>query len=306
MKALAFGEVLWDIFGTHKYPGGAPLNVAVHLSRLGFDSAIFSAVGMDPNGMELVDVIASEGVGTGYIAQVNEYDTGETRVQLQHGIPDYVFNEPCAWDDITMSTEKLEQLLAEKWDVFCFGTLAQRSVSSRRTLERVLSRIQTRIHFFDVNLRKEFYSRSILESSLEHTDILKMNNEECPIIADLFFPDICSENTPENILRLLLCRKLTKMFDLEGVLVTCGKDGTEAYFREQRYVVRPADVPVIDTVGAGDSFSAGFLASYAIGQKIQTALETGSLLADYVVSHNGAFPEYELFLQADLQRRLKL
>lgn len=308
MKALSFGEILWDVFETHKCPGGAPLNVAVHLRRLGFDSFILSATGKDARGKEILDIVKAEGVETQFIEQVAGFETGYTKIVLDEGVPDYAFNENCAWDSIVVSQESEKLIVSQDWDVFCFGSLAQRSSVSRKTLERILPHIKARIVFFDVNIRKNFYTPEVLEFSLQAANILKMNGDECPIMANTLFPNEFSHDFFDRDKALdfwsLLCQKIMKRFSIEGILISDGKNGTKAFFGDTSYSVLPGKVAVVDTVGAGDSLSAGFLAAYSSGKSVLEALETGTLLADYVVAHEGAFPPYDKSITEVLQKRL--
>ncbi|MCR5290225.1 MAG: carbohydrate kinase [Treponema sp.] len=282
-QALAFGEVLWDILPEKKCLGGAPLNCGGHLNRLGFETSMISAVGSDLLGTQALDIIKKEQISTQYIQSLPAVETGFTQVTLENGIPSYEFNTPCAWDCITLNDDQLESIKNTHWSVFCFGTLAQRNEVSRQTLSSIFSILEADIVFFDINLRKNFYSTDIIKNSLIFADILKLNDEEVPILSKLLEYD----GSPEAFIE-----KLIKQFSLEGVIVTLGKKGAAAYFDGTRYEQKPSAVKVVDTVGAGDSFSAAFLATLANGHSVQDALQAGTIMADYVVSHDGALPAY--------------
>lgn len=148
MKTLSFGETLWDIFTDSRCLGSAPLNVAGHLSRLGFDAYIVSALGADELGMEALIRMADSGVKTDFVSTLSNAATGFTHIVLSHGIPDYEFNYPCAWDLIALSGENLNKIRETDWDVFCFGTLAQRSDVSRSTLKDILPEVKAKIVFW--------------------------------------------------------------------------------------------------------------------------------------------------------------
>jgi fructokinase len=290
-KAAAFGEILWDILPDKKCLGGAPFNCGAHLNRLGFKTTMISALGDDELGREALALVKKEHVSARFINTLSGVSTGFTNVVLENGKPSYEFNSPCAWDYIALTPQLKKEFLNSHWDVFCFGSLAQRSEASRETLYSLLREINAGIKYFDINLRKKFYSKQIIEQSLKYTDILKMNDEELPVISNLLgitgsVPDIAGN--------------LTEKYKLRGIIITAGKDGTTAYFNNQEYKVLPGDVPIVDTVGAGDSFSAAFLASYISGHSVADALEAGSTLADFVVSHSGALPEYDSQIRARL------
>lgn len=294
MKTLSFGETLWDIFTDSRCLGGAPLNVAGHLSRLGFDAYIVSCLGTDELGREALTRIADSGIKTDFVSMLSGAATGFTHIVLSHGIPDYEFNYPCAWDLIGVSGENLNKIHETDWDVFCFGTLAQRSDASRSTLKAILPEVKAKIVFFDVNLRKSFYSREILEWSLGFSDIFKMNDEESPVIKQLLG---YSTSLPDEDFYAQLCDS----YSLRGILVTRGKAGVFAFFGGKKFTHTPAPVTVVDTVGAGDSFSAAFLAALLAGKSVSESLAVATDLADYVVSHSGALPEYDEVICARLR-----
>ncbi|MCK9169879.1 MAG: carbohydrate kinase [Treponema sp.] len=283
-KAAAFGEILWDILPGKKCLGGAPFNCGAHLNRLGFKTTMLSALGDDQLGQEALSLVNNENVSSRFINMLSGVPTGFTNVVLNNGKPSYEFNSPCAWDYIAFNSSMEKTFLATHWDVFCFGTLAQRSVVSRKTLFTLLEKINADIKFFDINLRKEFYTDSVIEQTLKYTDILKMNDEEFPVVSKILGITGNMAAAAEYII---------KKYGLKGIIITAGKSGTTAFFNNQEYRISPENVPVIDTVGAGDSFSAAFLASYINGHSVTDALSAGSALADFVVSHSGALPEYD-------------
>lgn len=288
MKALCFGEILFDVFKEEKKIGGAPLNVAGHIRRLGGDSEIISALGLDELGDEASRYLEKLEVGTKYVKRVKE-ETGKAIISLKDGIPSYVFNFPAAWDRIFLTEEDKENLRNESYDVFVFGSLAQRQEESRRSLSWLLENINAKYIFFDVNLRLDFYDRDIIEAGIKKADILKMNDEEVPVIRDLL-----GMEDEDFIARLM------KKYDLKMVLLTCGKDGTYLHLKDKVLHQEIRKVKVVDTVGAGDSLSSGFLYYLASGEDLDKVLRKASYLADYVVQHQGAIPEYEENFQKEL------
>lgn len=297
MKALAFGEILFDVFPDRSLIGGAPLNVAAHLRALGHVAEIVSALGTDELGGRAREWLINRGFDPQLVQTLPELPTGIAAVTLERGIADYEFNEPCAWDriDLTETPEGknlLDRLADTHWDTVIFGSLAQRDQRSRASLAALLARVRPKTVFYDVNMRKNFYSRDILEASFKLADIVKVNDDELDVIHTLF------SGAPSNDEAFL--DRLCSDFDLKGILVTRGKDGVLARFGGSTETHVPGDVKVADTVGAGDSFSAGFLAAQAKGFSVSESLTFAGALADYVVSRSGAIPEYDAALKVHL------
>lgn len=283
---IIFGEILFDVFGDARTLGGAPLNVAAHLSRLGLAGSVVSAVGDDALGRAALNKIRDIGLDDRAIAVLKGRETGRADVVMSGGNADYTFNEPAAWDFIPCPAA-----LESETQILYFGTLALRSENNRATLAALLRGVKARHVFYDVNIRKHFYSADIIKHALKACTILKMNDRELPLVEDL-----TGCRGIENIM---------ERYSIDIALLTSGRNGADAVRRGgARFHTDASDVPVADTVGAGDALSAGFLASYVKGIPIDTALRTGVILADYVVSHRGAIPDYDARLTASLKRRL--
>ena len=276
MDFLSFGEILFDVFPDKATLGGAPLNVAGHMSKLGLKGEILSAVGKDELGDRAIEEITGLGLSTECISRL-DYETGKAMITLNGKNADYEFNNPAAWDMIPLSN------LPEKVSLIYFGTLAQRNQVSRNTLKEVLSTVSSRHRFFDVNIRKHFYSDDIIREGVEAATILKLNDEEEDIVLDALGIE---ERGYKGI------EEIYKKYSLDLVLLTKGKEGTMCY-KDKWYRVPCSPVPVVDTVGAGDSLSAGFLASYIKTGDLLKSLLVGSHVADYVVTQRGAIPEYD-------------
>ncbi|MGH4037493.1 MAG: carbohydrate kinase family protein [Sphaerochaeta sp.] len=278
MNFIAFGEVLFDVFEDKKKLGGAPMNVAGHLSQMGASSAIISGVGDDEFGKEALEGIRSINVDTKYISIVDK-ETGVANVTLtSKGIPTYDFNKDNAFDNIPMKDYSIDDC-----DIFYFGSLSQRNDHNVEVLKSILDKENNAIKFFDINIRKKYYQKDFIKYGFEKCNILKVNDEEVPIVAEIIGCDE-SEST--------VVAKLQKDYNIEIVLVTKGKLGTTLYSGDLVLNQGINDVKVVDTVGAGDSFSAGFLNSYFNKDSLKEALKRGSLLADYVVTQSGAIPSY--------------
>ncbi len=297
IRALTFGEALFDIIKGTAHLGGAPLNLAAHLAKLGVKPAVLTAVGEDELGKTLLSRAEEMGIDTSYILIDEHRPTGTVTVELKNeGIPVFSINEGVAWDAITPDERKFEALAREDWDVFCFGTLAQRSEENRKTLKRLLSEIKAKNFFYDVNLRAGFYRKEWISFSLEHCTILKMNEEEAAAISSMLFGTTYAFRT--------LCRLLTDRYpDISLICITKGPEGAAVYHEGVYEEVGTTPVEVADTVGAGDAFSAGFLYTFLSGYGVSKAASIASLLGTYVASKPGAVPEYSRELMKKLEMR---
>lgn len=275
-RFIAFGEILFDCFNDHSVLGGAPLNVAYHAASLGMDSMIISAVGDDELGHIAIESIKEKRIDTSSIAILRDVPTGRADITMNGKDADYEFNCPAAWDEIPYPEH-----LPECTDVIYFGTLAQRSRKSRKTLKEVLSSVKAGHVFFDVNIRKDFYTREIIEEGLRAATILKMNEDELPLISSLLG---IGGNSIE---------RLISGYSLEMILLTEGKKGTTLYSSDGSVLHQDTrNVAIVDTVGAGDSLSGGFIAALVSTGDKKKAVRLGSMLADFVVTRSGGTPEY--------------
>ena len=279
---VGMGEALWDILPEGKKIGGAPANFAYHVSQFGLDSCVVSAVGNDPLGKEIIDNLTSKGVNH----HINEvpYPTGTVQVEIdQAGIPQYDIKENVAWDNIRYTASLRE--LAQNTRAFCFGSLAQRNVVSRETIQSYLDAMpQTddTLVVFDVNLRQGFYSKEILCSSMQRCNILKINDEELVTVSRMFgYPGIDLQDK---------CWILLGKYNLKMLILTCGINGSYV-FTPGRVSYQPTPkVEVADTVGAGDSFTAAFIASILRGKSVAEAPQVAVSTSAFVCTKNGAMP----------------
>jgi fructokinase len=286
IRVLTFGEALFDIIKGTVHLGGAPLNLAAHLAKLGAKPAVLTAVGKDELGKILLSRAEEMGIETSYILTNEKRPTGTVTVELENGgIPIFTINEGVAWDAIVPDEGKFRALTEEEWDVFCFGTLAQRSEENRRTLQRLFSDVKTKYFFYDINLRAGFYKKEWILYSLEHCTILKMNEEEAAIISCMLFDTIYSCK--------VLCRLLIEKYpEISVICITKGPEGAAVYHQGVYEEVNTTPVKVADTVGAGDAFSAAFLYTYLSGHGVLKAASVACLLGTYVASKPGSVPEY--------------
>jgi len=279
---VGIGELLWDMLPTGKQPGGAPANFAYHAQVLGGESRIVSAVGADALGKEIRERLKSLGLNGDSVSEDAIHPTGTTSVSIDAmGKPSYVIHEEVAWDYIRQSPDLLE--LARKADAVCFGTLAQRSEVSRSTIRAFLSKASSKaVRLFDVNLRQSFYSKEIIETSLELASVLKLSDEELPVIAGL----LSIEGDT-----LTLMEKLGKRYNLRLIALTKGENGSLLYTEDRFFVHHGYRVEVVDTVGAGDAFAAALAIGILNGHDLDSVNDHANRLAAYVCSRAGATPE---------------
>ena len=279
---VGMGEALWDVLPEGKKIGGAPANFAYHVSQFGLDSRVVSAVGDDKLGMEILDNFRAKKLNT--MVEIVPYPTGTVQVELDaEGVPCYDIKEGVAWDNIPF-TLALEGL-ARQTRAVCFGSLAQRSVVSRETINRFLDAMpdgEGQYKIFDINLRQGFYTKEILCNSMRKCNILKINDEELVTISRMFgYPGIDLQDK---------CWILLAKYNLKMLILTCGVNGSYVFTPGEVSFVETPKVEVADTVGAGDSFTAAFVASILKGLPIPEAHKLAVETSAFVCTQNGAMP----------------
>ena len=279
---VGMGEALWDVLPEGKKIGGAPANFAYHVSQFGLPSRVVSAVGEDKLGSEILDNFREKKLNC-MIEQV-PYPTGTVQVELDsEGVPCYDIKEGVAWDNIPY-TNALEGL-ARCTRAVCFGSLAQRSVVSRETINRFLDAMPVTdetLKIFDVNLRQGFYTKEILCNSFQKCNILKINDEELVTVSRMFgYPGIDLQDK---------CWILLAKYNLKMLILTCGVNGSYVFTPGNVSFVETPKVEVADTVGAGDSFTATFVAAILKGMPIPEAHRLAVDVSAFVCTQNGAMP----------------
>lgn len=280
---VGMGEALWDVLPEGKKIGGAPANFAYHVSQFGLPSQVVSAVGNDPLGREIVENFTSKGLN--HLIEEVPYPTGTVQVEIDPtGIPQYDIKENVAWDNIPY-TARLEALAGQTRAV-CFGSLAQRNVVSRDTINRFLDAMpQTAdsLVVFDVNLRQGFYTKEILCNSMKRCNILKINDEELVTVSRMFgYPGIDLQDK---------CWILLGKYNLRMLILTCGINGSYVFTPGNVSFQPTPKVEVADTVGAGDSFTAAFIASLLKGKSVTEAHALAVRTSAFVCTRKGAMPE---------------
>lgn len=279
---VGMGEALWDVLPEGKKIGGAPANFAYHVSQFGLPSCVVSAVGNDPLGNEIIENFTSKGLNQ-LIAEV-PYPTGTVQVEIDPaGVPQYEIKENVAWDNIPYTAQLAS--LARKTKAVCFGSLAQRNVVSRETVNLFLDAMpqtEDSLVVFDVNLRQGFYNKEILCNSMKRCNILKINDEELVTVSRMFgYPGIDLQDK---------CWILLGKYNLKMLILTCGINGSYVFTPGNVSFQPTPKVEVADTVGAGDSFTAAFISSILKGKSVAEAHSLAVRTSAYVCTKKGAMP----------------
>ncbi len=283
-KLLAFGEVLFDIIEGEAFLGGAPFNVAAHFARHNNSASLISAVGNDELGKKVLKEAQNYRVETSFIQSIHDFETGKVEVRLKNGQPDYTILEPVAWDFISLDSLQTRAIREVEWDCFCFGLLAQRNAVSEKTLHEIFDNIDFGMVFFDINLRKNFFTQSKIEYSLQKCNILKLNVDEVNFLSSLLFY--------ENLSRERFSELVSVKYNIDIVVVTMGEKGAMLYQNGEVFSAAAPKIEVTDAVGAGDSFSAAFLNEYLESENSKLALQKACELGAFVASKRGALPRY--------------
>lgn len=279
---VGMGEALWDVLPEGKKIGGAPANFAYHVSQFGLNSRVVSAVGEDKLGTEILDNFRAKQLNC--MIETVPYPTGTVQVELDaEGVPCYDIKEGVAWDNIPFTPALAD--LARQTRAVCFGSLAQRSVVSRQTINSFLDAMpqdDNVLKIFDVNLRQSFYTKEILCNSFSKCNILKINDEELVTVSRMFgYPGIDLQDK---------CWILLAKYNLKMLILTCGVNGSYVFTPGNVSFVETPKVEVADTVGAGDSFTATFVAAILKGLCVQEAHKLAVKVSAYVCTQNGAMP----------------
>jgi fructokinase len=280
---LCIGEVLWDRLPSGSKPGGAPLNVAVHLKAIGYEVALASRIGSDNAGKDLLNFLNKSGVNTQFIQTDKNYPTSEVLVHLdENKNATYEICEPVAWDFVALNNE-LNQF-AKKADVIVFGSLASRNKKTRETILQILE--NDGLKLMDVNFRPPFDKREVVETLLAKTNLVKLNDDELRVFAGWHEQNHLNENQ--------LIEWLANYYKLQMVCVTKGENGALLYADNKIYAHPGFKIKTADTVGAGDAFLAGMVASILARKNPEEALSFACATGAFVASKKGATPKYDL------------
>lgn len=286
---LGVGELLWDLLPEGPRLGGAPANFTVMAGRLGNHAAILSRIGRDERGRDAVAVLDPLPVDTKTLQIDPVHETGRATVTLKDGHAEFTIHEPAAWDFLELSDEWVQ--LAERADAICFGSLAQRGVESRQTIQTLVAQAPAKcVRVFDVNLRAPFYSSEVLQESLELATVMKTNDAEVPLVLRLLgLPE--QDGGTAHALRAGAERLLAEFPTLEMVAVTRGAHGSLLVRRGEWHDHPGVKTKVADTIGAGDAFTAAMTHYLVGGAPLPVLNEAGNRWGAWVASQKGAMPE---------------
>jgi fructokinase len=279
---VGLGEVLWDCFSGKKAPGGAPANVAYHAQQLGCRGAVCSRVGTDDLGDELLAFLQQQGLVDHYVQRDDQHPTSTVTVDdSRPDDPRYTIHEDVAWDNLAFD-EAIEGLMARAAAV-CFGTLAQRRVTSRRTIGAALERAGSGcLIIYDVNLRQKYYDREVVEHSLHRSALVKLNDEEVEVLRELL--DLGPIGPVD------FAQQIADRYDLSAVCITRGDEGCMIVEAGEVVDMPGVQVQVADTVGAGDAFTAAWIVSRLGGWTLRRQAEYANRVGALVASCPGAMP----------------
>lgn len=284
LKAVCFGEILFDVFEKTRKIGGAPLNIALRTKSFGLEVAVVSAIGNDEDGKELKQYIQENGINIQSISTDPNHNTGVVKVLLNdRGSATYDITFPSAWDFIKIDEET--KALVQESEIFFFGSLACRNEVSKNSLFELLQCNASMFKVFDVNLRAPHYKIEILEELMNKSDFIKFNDDEILEIASKM--DYHSALLEENILFI------ADKTNTKSICVTRGRHGSILLWEGKFYYNNGYVVQVADTVGAGDSFLAALITKLMDQQDPQHALDFSSAVGALVASQHGANPKIE-------------
>lgn len=293
-KIVGLGEVLYDLLPGGARLGGAPANFAWHSAQFGLDALVVSAVGNDEPGRRALATFDKEGLR--YIAPRVDFPTGTVDVGVDsEGVPTYAFAPDVAWDNIPLTPAMAAA--AGQCRAVCFGSLAQRSPASRRTIREFLRAVPAGcVRIFDINLRQHFYTREILADSLLLADVLKINDDELSVLSRM-----CGTGSGGA---QAACREIARRFGVATVVLTLGTEGSWVLTDGGTSFEPTPRVEVADTVGAGDSFTAAFTAARLAGLPVRDAHKLAVSVSAYVCTQKGATPKLPASLTAGVRERL--
>lgn len=285
MKALVYGETIWDVYPDGEVIGGAPFNFSAHLAHLGNEVRLITAVGNDSLGDRAFEQMKYHRIDTSFV-QRNSYPTGRCDVTLdENGIPRYDIVKDVSYDHIAVDDALIQAIKDYAPDVFYFNSLIQRSAESRAGLLKILDRCRFRQVFCDINIREGCFDRFSLAVCMERSTILKVSSEESHWLYDIGLLKAREINFP---------RSAAKQYpSLDLIVYTLGKDGSQIYDTRTKMTYlsgKPESVPVVSTVGAGDCYGATFIDSYMRGDSLRDSMERATERSNLVVSRKEAVP----------------
>ena len=279
---VGLGEILWDVLPDGKQLGGAPANFAYHAQALGGQGVVVSCIGNDELGKEILSSLDELQLQRQYVSVDNSHPTGTVTVKLdEDGKPDYIIHENVAWDFIPFNSSL--SVLAAQTAAVCFGSLCQRSPVSRKTIRSFLAATGADcIRVLDINLRQSYFNREIINTMLELSNVLKLNDEELAVVANLL--GITGSETD-------ILSQLAERYALRLIALTRGASGSRLYAQGEDSNHQGFPAQIADTVGAGDSFTAAMTLELLNGKNLDTINKYANRVASFVCSQSGATPK---------------
>jgi fructokinase len=281
--AICFGEILWDVLPDGPMPGGAPLNVAYHLNKLGLSTSIISKIGNDERGTSLELLLDNWQINKTLLQHDTIHPTSEViaRVGSRNEVS-YEIVFPVAWDFIDHHSVIDNALQSSIY--FVYGSLASRNKISRETLFKFLE--SDAIKVFDINLRPPFFDKRLLADLMGRADIIKFNESELQLVQVLFGGSYLNEKEQVHFIQ--------ERFNIPEVIVTKGEYGASYYKEDESYHAWGSEVKVNDTIGSGDSFLAAFIANHQRGLQPKTIIKYAIGMGAFIATKKGGCPEYEI------------
>lgn len=289
LTVIGIGEVVWDLLPTGPQLGGAPANFACHARSLGVDALVVTRVGDDCLGRDVLQRFKAKNLSDAMVQLDDELPTGTVTVSLSgQGVPQFTVHENVAWDRLVVTKSVLDTV--RRADAVCFGSLAQRTPASRAAIQELVAAAPVgALKLFDINLRRNFYSREVVEQSLSLANMLKLNDSELATLREMFLLKGGARRQMEA---------LSHTFGLKAVVLTCGPEGSLIYQKGQWSEQPSQPVSVVDTVGAGDSFAATLTVGLLKGWDLNEVHALAAEIARYVCSEAGATPTLPEYLRS--------
>lgn len=284
-KVLSFGAIVWDVINDTEYIGGAPLNVAAHLAKWGIESYMISRVGNDRLGIMAIKEADNLGIKTSYIQKDPIYHTGIAICSIDSdGIAKYEIPDDAAYNYIEYPQSLKEDIGDIEYDAFYFGTFEQRGAVSLRSLKRILNTFRFKNVFCDFNIRQNFHPTDVIVYSLQNSNIVKMNEQEAEVISTQLYGSYEGDEG--------FGRRISSDYGIKIVCITKGSEGYSLIYNGQFSTYHANIVHVCDTIGAGDAFSAAFLACFCRTQNPYASGKLANYVGSYVASQKSAVPAY--------------
>lgn len=280
--ALCYGEILWDVLPDGPQPGGAPLNVAYHLNKMGLSTSIISKIGNDSKGERLVSLMNTWGINLQFLQVDTVYPTSEVLAKMNGNEVTYEIVFPVAWDFISKNSKVQSSIASSTYLVY--GSLASRNNTSRNTLFKLLE--TDAIKVFDINLRPPFMERDLLKILLEKADIVKLNQAELELVQIIFNGPLTTEVSQVKFIQ--------DRFNVGEVVITKGEFGASYYTSKKGYHLWGNEVKVTDTIGSGDSLLAAFIANHYLKAQPEIILKNAIAMGAFIATRKGGCPDYEI------------